>query len=248
LKLWSYFQNRKRLQFFCLVVLASPHLSQPAAAAMAAHGHVSKKAKTTSTSTWVKESLKLPGGDESAWCTLYRNVWSEDEVQAIPDELALFEWIREKFQMFGKWCIQGRATCQFGSKTYFYRGSTQEAKPMPKILEEMKARVRDVLGDDAPEFNLALCNQYNTGDKLDYHADNERKLDSTMIASASFGASMFFDLCNNATKEKIRIDLPPGSILVMGGSEMQQRYKHRAVWKPKIVGTRFNVTFRTMKE
>ena len=66
------------------------------------------------------------------------------------------------------------------------------------------------------------------------------------IASLSFGAERRFDFKHKLTKQKISINLPSGSLLVMKG-ETQKHWLHQIPISKKIKSHRINLTFRTIE-
>ncbi|MGR5456809.1 alpha-ketoglutarate-dependent dioxygenase AlkB family protein, partial [Vibrio alfacsensis] len=88
--------------------------------------------------------------------------------------------------------------------------------PWTPHLEDLRRRCE--LASEAP-FNSVLANLYRTRqDSNGWHSDNEPELgNSPVIASLSFGGTRRFALKHRETKQKITLDLPSGSLLVMAG-------------------------------
>lgn len=127
---------------------------------------------------------------------------------------------------------------------YSYSGKILEIEKWSPLVAELKARVEIVAGQT---FNACLLNLYRNGrDSNGWHADNERELGKNpLIASLSFGASRYFDLKHIFSGEKLRFDLMPGSLLIMGG-ELQHYWKHQIPKQLKIQEPRINLTFRSI--
>ena len=99
------------------------------------------------------------------------------------------------------------------------------------------------------QFTTVLLNQYRDGkDSNGWHADDEKELGlNPIIASLSFGAERVFQLKHNTISDlKKNIVLEHGSLLVMKGST-QHFWKHQIPKTTQAVGTRINLTFRTIK-
>ncbi|WP_281646541.1 alpha-ketoglutarate-dependent dioxygenase AlkB [Parendozoicomonas sp. Alg238-R29] len=96
------------------------------------------------------------------------------------------------------------------------------------------------------DFNSVLVNQYRGGrDSNGWHADNESELgEQPVIASVSLGAVRRFRLRNNKNKQQTySIDLPHGSLLIMGAG-VQEFWQHTLTKTAKAVEPRINLTFR----
>jgi alkylated DNA repair dioxygenase AlkB len=99
------------------------------------------------------------------------------------------------------------------------------------------------------DFNSVLLNLYRDGnDKVSWHADDEKGLgNNPTIASLSLGVTRYFDLKHKDNPElKMRIDLTPGSLVVMTG-ELQHNWLHQIPVQKTIKEARINLTFRTIK-
>ncbi|MEI8129245.1 MAG: alpha-ketoglutarate-dependent dioxygenase AlkB, partial [bacterium] len=98
-------------------------------------------------------------------------------------------------------------------------------------------------------FNSVLLNLYRDGnDKVSWHSDDEPELGiNPTIASVSLGAVRRFDLRHKVdAKEKIQIELKPGSLIIMKGA-LQHNWLHQIPSQLKIKEPRINLTFRTIK-
>jgi alkylated DNA repair dioxygenase AlkB len=163
---------------------------------------------------------------------------------SLADELfeALLEsldWGQEHARFFAKAVALPRLTAWYGSVGYRYSGVEHPAAPFPDVLAPLTERL--------PDANSVLANLYRHGqDSMGWHSDDEAEfgVDPT-IWSVSLGATRRFAFRHRATRERVTVDLPHGSLLVMAGA--CQRCWHHAVPKTaKDVGPRINLTFRTV--
>lgn len=90
-----------------------------------------------------------------------------------------------------------------------------------------------------------LANLYRHGqDGMGRHADNEPELgQQPVIASLSFGAVRNLDFYHKETKDKVRLPLGNGSLLVMSG-DTQKYWQHSIAKTKKVLAARINLTFR----
>ena len=96
-------------------------------------------------------------------------------------------------------------------------------------------------------FNSILVNYYKTGKSgINFHADDEPSIiPGSKIASLSIGAVRTFDIVHKQGGPMTSLQLPSGSLLVMGNS-CQKYFKHRIRPEPHITGSRINLTFRQL--
>jgi alkylated DNA repair dioxygenase AlkB len=66
-----------------------------------------------------------------------------------------------------------------------------------------------------------------------------------VIASISLGAERRFQLKHRRTGERLSVDLPHGSCLIMAGAT-QHHWLHQLPKTAQPVGRRINLTFRAM--
>ncbi|AYV24177.1 MULTISPECIES: alpha-ketoglutarate-dependent dioxygenase AlkB family protein [Vibrio] len=173
----------------------------------------------------------------------------------IPDFIDVFEslewfrllnselqWREDKIMMFGKWVTIPRLQAWYGDASYQYSNLTLDPLPWTPHLEDLRRRCE--LASEAP-FNSVLANLYRTGqDSNGWHSDNEPELgNSPVIASLSFGGTRRFALKHRETKQKITLDLPSGSLLVMAG-DTQHHWLHTVPKTARHVEPRINLTFR----
>ncbi len=157
-------------------------------------------------------------------------------------------WQQDDITLFGKTHAQPRLTALYGNegKPYSYSGIVMKPNPWNALLTFIKEEVEQICDT---HFTTVLLNQYRTGkDSNGWHADDEKELGrNPVIASVSFGAARFFHLKHNTNPDqRLKILLEHGSLLLMKGST-QHFWKHQIPKTAKPVGTRINLTFRSIK-
>ncbi|MDB5950570.1 MAG: Alpha-ketoglutarate-dependent dioxygenase AlkB [Massilia sp.] len=151
-------------------------------------------------------------------------------------------WRNDVITVWGKQHPQPRLTAWHGEAAYAYSGIRLEPLPFTPLQQVLRAAVEEVSGR---RFNSVLLNYYRNGrDSMGMHSDNEPELGrDPAIASLSFGAARTFVLQHKVTKERLRIDLTDGSLLLMAGS-LQQNWLHGIPKISRAAGPRVNLTFR----
>lgn len=157
-------------------------------------------------------------------------------------------WQQDDITLFGKTQAQPRLTALYGNegKPYSYSGIVMTPYPWNALLTYIREEVEEICGT---HFTTVLLNQYRDGkDSNGWHADDEKELGrNPIIASVSFGAERFFHLRHNTDPDqKLKILLEHGSLLLMKGTT-QHFWKHQIPKTAKPVGTRINLTFRSIK-
>ena len=158
-------------------------------------------------------------------------------------------WKQEEITFYGKTYPVPRKTAWYGYEgfNYTYSGISCNPDPWTKELLEIKKDIESFMPEE--DFNSVLLNLYRDGnDKVSWHADDEKGLgNNPTIASLSLGATRFFDLKHKDNPElKMRIDLTPGSLVIMTG-ELQHHWLHQIPVQKTIKEPRINLTFRTIK-
>jgi alkylated DNA repair dioxygenase AlkB len=158
--------------------------------------------------------------------------------------LAGTDWRQEEATVMGRRLPIPRLTAWHGEKGYVYSGIRLAPAPWTPPLLELKA-IAEALAAQA--FNSVLLNLYRDGrDSVSWHADNEPGLGrNPVIASLSLGAVRRFQLRHRRTRERVDLDLPHGSCLVMAGAT-QHHWLHQIPKTARPVGPRLNLTFRRM--
>ena len=157
-------------------------------------------------------------------------------------------WKQETITLYGKTHTVPRKTAWYGNKgtTYRYSGITHDPEPWTKALLDIKKVIEHVLNKET--FNSVLLNLYRNGnDKMGWHADNEKELGThPTIASVSLGATRRFDLKHKTdSKQKIQLQLRPGSLIIMRGA-LQHHWLHQIPAQKKITNSRINLTYRNI--
>lgn len=157
-------------------------------------------------------------------------------------------WRQDTVEVWNKVHNVPRLQQWFGDEGLTYKWSGIQMQPQtwtPSLLE-VKQQLQEDLG---LSFNSALCNLYRDGqDTVGWHADNEPELGRhPVIASLSLGATRDFILRKTSNpSEKIKVELKPGSLLVMSG-DIQEKWQHSLPRRKNVTQERINVTFRTVK-
>jgi alkylated DNA repair dioxygenase AlkB len=165
---------------------------------------------------------------------LHHNVFNSFSIQ---DFLSL-PWQQNTIRVFGKEHLEPRLTCYFGP-AYSYSNVHWKANEFPPTLFQLKQEIEDLA---QAEFNAVLCNYYRDGqDSMGWHSDNEKEMDSSMIASVSIGGERVIKFKSRSDKKTLSFSLPHGSLLLM--ENFQANWQH-AVGKVKSASPRINFTFR----
>jgi len=156
--------------------------------------------------------------------------------------IAETEWRSERITVWGKQYMQPRLSAWHGDASYTYSGLRMAAQPFTVLQQELRAAVEAVSGR---RFNSVLLNYYRNGrDSMGMHSDNEPELGpQPAIASLSFGAERTFVLQHKLSRQRLRIALTDGSLLLMAGT-LQQNWTHGINKIARPVGPRVNLTFR----
>ena len=191
------------------------------------------------TSSKILTPIALADGELSFLEQLPLSV-SNDEVLA--RLIADTAWRSETITVWGKQHPQPRLTAWHGDAAYSYSGLRLEPLPFTPLQQQIRAAAEAATGR---HFNSVLLNYYRDGrDSMGMHSDNEPELGSEpAIASISFGAARTFVLQHKVTKQRIRLNLTDGSLLLMAGS-LQRCWLHGINKVTRHVGPRVNLTFR----
>jgi alkylated DNA repair dioxygenase AlkB len=178
----------------------------------------------------------------------FQEFFSKSEADYFFKKLQHIEWKQEPIKIFGKLVMQPRLTALYGNADipYSYSGIKMDPYPWEDFLLEMKVRVEE---ETRTNFTHVLLNYYRDGkDSMGWHRDNESILGKNpTIASLSFGETRDFHLRHYIDKKnKIKIPLEHGSLLVMSGTS-QEFWQHQIPKTSKELGPRINLTFRKIK-
>ncbi|MBD1388822.1 alpha-ketoglutarate-dependent dioxygenase AlkB [Neiella sp. HB171785] len=146
--------------------------------------------------------------------------------------------------VFGKRHRIPRLQAWFGPKPYRYSGETLPPQALPPVLELLMAQAMERA---QARFDSVLVNYYRDGrDHMGWHSDDEPELGANpVIASLSLGAARDFDLRHRHSKQRIRLSLSDGSLLVMAG-RCQHEWQHALPKRLRIQQPRINLTFRNL--
>ena len=154
-------------------------------------------------------------------------------------------WRQDEATIMGRRLPIPRLQAWYGDGSYVYSGIRLVARPWTEPLLELKVRAERLAGH---MFNSVLANLYRHGsDSVAWHADAEAALGrNPVIASLSLGACRRFDLRHRRSAERLSIDLPAGSCLIMAGAT-QHCWQHRIAKTSRPLGPRINLTFRLIR-
>ena len=149
---------------------------------------------------------------------------------------------QEIAKIHGKEIPVPRLTAWYGEVAYRYSGVYHPASPFPSVVAPLRKLAEDL---SSASFNTVLLNQYRDGrDSVSWHADDEEVLgDNPTIASLTFGEERRFHFRHKKSGDRISIDLPHNSALIMSGAT-QHCWVHQLPKTAKQVGPRINLTFR----
>ncbi len=188
---------------------------------------------------------KLPNGE----LLYFENFWSKKEADLLYKTLdSEIPWRQDPITIFGKTYPQPRLTSlhSINNIPYSYSGITMNPEPISPILLHILLKIKTV---EQYEFTSVLLNKYRDGkDSNGWHSDDEKELGiNPIIASVSLGAERFFHLRHKKIKkERHKIKLAHGSLLIMGG-EMQHYWQHQIAKTQKQIDPRINLTFRKIR-
>ena len=176
---------------------------------------------------------------------LYEAALAEaDAARLFAQLMALTPWRQEIATVMGRRVPIPRLTAWHGAAGYVYSGIRMDPAPWNQPLLEIKAVAEACAGQ---AFNSVLLNLYRDGrDSVSWHADNEPGLGrDPVIGSVSLGATRCFQMKHRRRDERLALDLPSGSCLVMAGPT-QHHWLHQVPKTSRPVGARINLTFRAM--
>lgn len=157
---------------------------------------------------------------------------------------AALDWQQHRVRVFGREHLQPRLVALHGDAGthYRYSGLTLHAQPWADALVPLRTRCEQLAG---VRFNSVLANLYRDGaDTVGWHSDDEPELGAEqVIASLSLGACRRFELREKASGHIVKVELPPGSVLLMSG-RCQADWRHRLPRALRVREPRINLTFR----
>lgn len=191
------------------------------------------------TSSKILTPIPVPDGELAFLAQLELRLPNEEVLARLVAETA---WRSEVITLWGKQYPQPRLTAWHGGKTYTYSGLRLEPLPFTPLQQEILAAVEAASGR---RFNSVLLNYYRDGrDSMGMHSDDEPELGpAPAIASVSFGAERTFILQHKRTKQRLKVALTDGSMLLMAGN-LQHNWTHGINKIARAIGPRINLTFR----
>ena len=192
-----------------------------------------------------KKKIKIKDGELYYDRFFLNNIEANKYFNLLKKEI---QWRQDNIKIFGKIYPQPRLTALYANNNKSYNYSNIKMHPIifTPTLFDIKSKIEKRLNS---QFTSCLLNLYRNGqDSNGWHADNEKELGlNPVIASLSLGAERVFHMKHrNDKKEKLKINLTNGSLLVMRG-KTQHHWLHQIPKTRKKVEERINLTFRIIK-
>ena len=192
-----------------------------------------------------KKKIKIKDGELYYDRFFFSNIEANKYFNLLKKEI---KWRQDNIKIFGKIYPQPRLTALYANnnKSYSYSNIKMQPITFTPTLFDIKSKIEKRLNS---QFTSCLLNLYRNGqDSNGWHADNEKELGlNPVIASLSLGAERVFHMKHrNDKKEKLKINLTNGSLLVMRG-KTQHHWLHQIPKTRKKVEERINLTFRIIK-
>ena len=192
-----------------------------------------------------KKKIKIKDGELYYDRFFFNNIEANKYFNLLKKEI---QWQQDNIKIFGKIYPQPRLTALYANnnKSYSYSNIKMHPITFTPTLFDIKSKIEKRLNS---QFTSCLLNLYRNGqDSNGWHADNEKELGlNPVIASLSLGAERVFHMKHrNDKKEKLKINLTNGSLLVMRG-KTQHHWLHQIPKTRKKVEERINLTFRIIK-
>lgn len=192
-----------------------------------------------------KKKIKIKDGELYYDRFFFNNIEANKYFNLLKKEI---QWRQDNIKIFGKIYPQPRLTALYANnnKSYSYSNIKMQPITFTPTLFDIKSKIEKRLNS---QFTSCLLNLYRNGqDSNGWHADNEKELGlNPVIASLSLGAERVFHMKHrNDKKEKLKINLTNGSLLVMRG-KTQHHWLHQIPKTRKKVEERINLTFRIIK-
>lgn len=158
-------------------------------------------------------------------------------------------WQNDKITVFGKTYDQPRLTSFYSENQdpLKYSNITMHPHKFENEFQKLKSVIELKTSE---HFNCCLLNLYRDGnDSNGWHADDEKQLGKNpVIASLSLGAERVFHLKHKIKPHlKEKLVLNNGSLLIMKG-ETQHNWLHQLPKTKKKIGSRINLTFRSINQ
>jgi alkylated DNA repair dioxygenase AlkB len=189
------------------------------------------------------ERLELPDGEGVLYRRAFASVESADLFAALQRETP---WRQHVITLYGRSIASPRLSAWYGDPgaVYSYSGLRLEPEPWTPTLRIVRERVEALA---MARFNSVLLNLYRDGqDSMGWHSDDEPELGrNPVIASVSLGAARRFLLQHKKQRLRVELLLEDGDVLVLGGAT-QHHWRHHVPKTRQPVGSRINLTFRTI--
>ena len=200
-------------------------------------------------SSTIFKKINMTGADvyycPNFFDTKYSQLWYELIDSSV-------NWQQFMVRIYGKHIKQNRDSFYMAYNNYPYKYSGIDRVPEKwsvSVLEMKKVLEKEIkkLQPKHPKLNACLGNRYNDGKQnIGAHSDNESDLNTNaFIVSVSLGAERDFIFTHKETKEKVKILLESGSVLLMGG-DCQKNWKHEVPKRLRVKTPRINLTFRSV--
>ena len=172
-----------------------------------------------------KKKFKIKDGELYYDRFFFSNIEANKYFNLLKKEI---QWRQDNIKIFGKIYPQPRLTALYANnnKSYSYSNIKMHPITFTPTLFDIKSKIEKRLNS---QFTSCLLNLYRNGqDSNGWHADNEKELGlNPVIASLSLGAERVFHMKHrNDKKEKLKINLTNGSLLVMRG-KTQHHWLHQ---------------------
>jgi alkylated DNA repair dioxygenase AlkB len=117
--------------------------------------------------------------------------------------------------------------------------------PFDNLTNQVKHNIENFLNIENNFFNGCLLNLYEDGSaSISPHKDDEKDMDLTApIVVLSIGETRTFILQNDITKEKLKLKIGNGDILIMYPL-CQKEWVHSIPKEKEIIKPRISLTFR----
>lgn len=185
--------------------------------------------------------LPLPDAD----VTYYPGWLSAEQASHIKQQLqGELQWHQDTIKIYGRLVKIPRLQAWHGDPDaqYSYSGLSMTPAPWTTTLTELRQQLTK---ECQAAFNSVLANWYRNGqDSMGMHADDEPELGKApVIASVTLGQARPFVFVHKRSKQKSKVLLEHGSLLVMKGTT-QQCYQHGIAKTARQIDDRINLTYR----
>jgi alkylated DNA repair dioxygenase AlkB len=193
---------------------------------------------------------KIPASCPAIPYDYYKNFYSISKSQEIFDHLSTLDYDYTYYYLFGKVRKSPRKMLWFAENpawTYYFSRNHINGLPVNPFTPFLTAIKRDVEDFTGHKFNALLINEYEQGNTIDWHSDDDPWYGQDFIVpSLSFGSEKNFLLRLKADHSvQLSIRLENDSLINMK-DQCQNLWQH-AIMKQSGAGIRYNLTFRAVK-